>query len=101
MKDEKDLQSSGIVLLPILRLECHSDVMIETRKYRIIESISDIEFQQKSSFYQVISKDFEILRKMVTGETPKQNVTKCLTILKFAESLKRNVSFASISNEIL
>ena len=100
MKEENNLQSSGIVLLPILRLECHCDLMIETRKYRIIESISDITFPQKNVFYEIINKDLESLRKMAAGEKPKQNVTKCLTIVRFAEDLKRNVSISSISNEI-
>ena len=100
MKDENSLQSSGIVLLPILRLECHYDLMIENRKYRIIESISDIEFPQKNVFYEIINKDLENLRKMAVGEKPKQNVSNCLTIVRFAEDVKRSVSIASISNEI-
>ena len=101
LKDAQEKQFSEIILLPELKLECHFDLMIETRKYRIIESISDMEFLQNSNFNETIKKDFEILKKMFSKTMPKENVTSCLTVLKFAESLNRKISFASISNDIL
>ena len=101
MKNGQEQKKSDVILLPELKIECHSDLMIETRKYRIIESISDLDFSQNDNFNKTIKKDFEILQKMFSGIIPKKNVTNCLTIVKFAQGIKRNILFSSISNDIL
>ena len=80
--------------------ECHTDIMVGNRLYRIIENDEDVLACKGSSVDIPSYKDIEIIEKLL-NEIDKNNFPICFDVLKidkpvYCKPLKKNLTIARV-----
>ena len=80
--------------------ECHTDIMVGTRLYRVIENDEDVLACKGSSVDIPSYKDIEIIEKLL-NKFDKHNFPICFDVLKidkpvYCKPLKKNLTIARV-----